>query len=155
MDIAFPPLGQGICDQFTLLLTTSQHLMYTSPLINSLAGSKYIRDVFILYMGNSAELPSRAFSSHLIRKYALGNMSAHYVLFLAFGGDQHKLPVKIVAPFFNPKEQTVVPLPETPSAAFLYVGEDSVLPKNISDIDFAYEVILPLGIIYFYFGGSY
>ncbi|VUZ57782.1 unnamed protein product, partial [Hymenolepis diminuta] len=116
LDIGFLPLGKGICNQFTILLTTSHHPMYTVPIVNFLSASRYVREVFVVYTGESA---------HFSSTFTIGQM---------------KLPVKIVSPFYNTLEQTTTPLPETHSGAFLYVGEDIILPSNISDVDFAYEV---------------
>ncbi|VDO00476.1 unnamed protein product [Rodentolepis nana] len=115
LDISFPPLGQGICNQFTVLLTTSHHLMYTVSIVNFLSTSRYVREVFIVYTGDSTD-----FSSTFIT-------------------GQTELQVKIVSPFYNTLEQTINPLPETQSGAFLYVSDDVLLPTDISDIDFAYE----------------
>ncbi|KAM3182704.1 hypothetical protein ACTXT7_011791 [Hymenolepis weldensis] len=115
LDIGFLPLGKGICNQFTVLLTTSHHPMYTVSIVNFLSASRYVREVFVVYSGESA---------HFSSTFIIGQM---------------KLPVKIVSPSYNTLEQTTIPLPETHSGAFLYVGEDTILPSNISDVDFAYE----------------
>nr|CDS30448.1 exostosin 2 [Hymenolepis microstoma] len=115
LDISFPSLGQGICNQFTVLLITSHHLMYTVSIMNFLSTSRYVRGVFIIYTGDSTDFSSTFITS------------------------QTELPVKIVSPFYNTLEQTINPLPETQSAAFLYVGDDVILPSDISYIDFAYE----------------
>ena len=54
--------------------------------------------------------------------------------------EQNNVNVRVLQPFYNTKDHTIVPLPETFSSSILYVSDDAVLPDNISEIDFAYEV---------------
>lgn len=56
--------------------------------------------------------------------------------------------IRILPPFYNSKEQAIVNLPETVSSSFLFVGEDTILPRNISEIDFAYEVFFQALVYY-------
>ncbi|EUB64933.1 Exostosin-2 [Echinococcus granulosus] len=104
LEIAFPSNGQAICNRFTLLLVTGSHIKYLVSTLRFMAGSKYIREAFIIWRGDMADVASREY-------------------FPSLG-----------------QEQAIVHLPETVSSSFLFIGEDAILPRNISEIDFAYEV---------------
>ncbi|CDS40351.1 exostosin 2 [Echinococcus multilocularis] len=116
LEIAFPSNGQAICNRFTLILVTGSHIKYLVSTLRFMAGSKYIREAFIIWRGDMADVASPFFLQ------------------------QSKLHIRILPPFYNSKEQAIVHLPETVSSSFLFIGEDAILPRNISEIDFAYEV---------------
>ncbi|VDK36406.1 unnamed protein product [Taenia asiatica] len=116
LEISFPSNGQAICNGFTLLLVTGSHIKYLLSTLRFMADSKYIREAFIIWRGDMADVASPFFVQ------------------------QGSLHIRILPPFYNSKEQAIVHLPETVSSSFLFVGEDTILPRNISEIDFAYEV---------------
>ncbi|VDM24650.1 unnamed protein product [Hydatigera taeniaeformis] len=116
LEIAFPSNGQAICNRFTLLLVTGSHIKYLVSTLRFMVNSKYIREVFIIWRGDMADVASPFFLQ------------------------QGNLPIRILPPFYNSKEQSIVHLPETSSSSFLFVSEDAILPSNVSEVDFAYEV---------------
>ncbi|KAL5962023.1 Exostosin-2 [Taenia solium] len=116
LEISFPSNGQAICNGFTLLFVTGTHIKYLLSTLRFMANSKYIREAFIIWRGDMADVASPFFVQ------------------------QGSLHIRILPPFYNSKEQAIVHLPETVSSSFLFVGEDTILPRNVSEIDFAYEV---------------
>ena len=104
-----------------------------------MAASRYIRDAFVVWKGDMEDVTScKFFSMQLMCSISI--IHSEVVLALAFFLEQTNLNVKVIPPFYNAKDHTISSLPETFSSSFLFISEDAILPINISEIDFAYEV---------------
>ncbi|KAL5111570.1 Exostosin-2 [Taenia crassiceps] len=61
LEVSFPSNGQAICNRFTLLLVTGSHIKYLVSTLRFMANSKYIREAFIIWRSDMADVASPFF----------------------------------------------------------------------------------------------